>query len=123
MNGIVLKTNIDRIFQLLQLVSHLLVNNAAYGLNVSNKLTYISGQFEALSILRLVLNLLLRFDTETMSNDRDIEDLKNKLYASILDSVNAKYFNEGVNFKTKQTIEILHAFIVNMLFSINKFVQ
>ncbi len=117
--------NIDRIFQLIQLLSHLLLTASANQTadEESPKLRFIHEQFEALNLLRFVLNMMLKFDTETITSEAEAEQKKEQLFAEVLNEFNSTYFKESVDFKTKNTIQNLHEFIIFSFNAFNKYIR
>lgn len=121
--------SLNRIFELVQLISHLMMVVSSGDDELSmldeedkTKLTLIEQQFESLTLLRLVLNFLIKYDSESLLDDAEIDADKDQLYKSILTSLNVRYFKENVNFKTKRTIDALHEFIVFMFASFKEFI-
>ncbi len=122
------RLNNDRIFQLLQLISNLIlrtkketITNDEEMSDTSNysKQRVISQNFESLNMLKLFLNLLLKFDNSLGEHDQEI--MKLKMYSNVLNQLNLTYFYKDVDFKTKHTIQNLHEFLIYAQNSFHEF--
>ena len=94
---------------LIQLVSLTLNNSKKYEeeennkANIKEKLAHINNLYQSLVVLRFFVDNVL---------DKQDDRLFLTLFNNVINEFNQTYFHSNVNFKTKQTIQSLHDFIV-----------
>jgi hypothetical protein len=109
--------SLNKLYALLQLISQMNLRFKEQN-EANDKIRVINEKFEALTVLRLFIDNIIKFDYETVR----YLPIKH-LFDSFLLKLNTTYFSKNVDFKNLNTIDNLHKFIIEFSDAYKKYVK